>query len=248
MKNMSRLLAASALAAGVVAATAAHGHAFWFAQRANHLAMVFGVGADDLDVVKRLPKITKFAAYDEDGKEVASKLVTNGPLVTVDVDSQPAFVAAAMDYGTWTKTPDGKWHGKGMDEVPGAVIISTKNYKYGVHVRRELTGPVPELPGQVLQIIPMKTPLPVKLGQPLRLKVLYKGKPAAGAKITPDFVNDPDAKPLKTGKDGTVTIRVRNQGLNVIQAILETAPEDPAKTKQVENLATLSFVLPHEPE
>jgi nickel transport protein len=247
MKNLSRLFAVSALVAGIVAAPTAQAHAFWFAQRANMLAMVFGVGADDLDVVKRLPKITKFAAYDEDGKEVPSKLVTNGPLVTVDVDNQPAFVAAAMDYGTWSKAPDGKWHNKGMDEVPGATI-STKNYKYGVHVRRDLTGPIPELPGQVLQILPMKTPLPVKLGQPLRIKVLYKGKPVAGAKITPDFVNDPDAKPLKTGKDGTVTIKVRNQGLNVIQAIYESAPEDPAKTKQVENLATLSFVLPHEPE
>lgn len=247
MGKLSRIFIAVAFGYGIIAATSAQAHGFWFAQRANTLAMVFGVGADDLDVVKRLPKVTKFAAYDEDGKEVASKLVTNGPLVTVDIDNQPAFVAAVMDYGTWSKAPDGKWHSKGMDEVPGA-IISTKNYKYGVHVRRELTAPMPELPGQVLQILPMKTPLPVKLGQPLRLKVLYKGKPVAGAKITPDFVNDPDSKPLKTGKDGTVTIKVRNQGLNVIQAIYESAPEDPAKTKQVENLATLSFVLPHEPE
>lgn len=247
MKNLSRLLSAAALVAGIVAATTAQAHAFWFAQRANALAMVFGVGADDLDVVKRLPKVTKFAAYDEDGKEVASKLVTNGPLVTVDIDNQPAFVAAVMDYGMWSKTADGKWHNKGMDEVPGA-IISTKNYKYGVHVRRELTAPMPELAGQTLQILPVKTPLPVKMGQPLRLKVLYKGKPVAGAKVTSDFVNDPDQKPLKTGKDGTVTIKVRNQGLNVIHAIFESGPEDPAKTKQVEYLATLSFVLPHEPE
>src|SRR4029077_12342895 len=102
--------------------TAALAHGFWFAQRANQFAMVFGVGADDLDVVKRLPKVTKFAAYDEDGKEVASKLVTVGPLVTVDIDNQPAFVAAVMDYGMWSKTADGKWHNKGMDEVPGAII------------------------------------------------------------------------------------------------------------------------------
>ena len=247
MKNISRLFAAAALAAGAIAATDAQAHGFWFAQRANALAMVFGVGADDLDVVKRLPKVTKFAAYDEDGKEVPSKLVTNGPLVTVDIDNQPAFVAAVMDYGMWSKTADGKWHNKGMDEVPGAVI-SEKNYKYGVHVRRELTAAMPELPGQTLQILPVKTPLPLKAGQPLKLKVLYQGKPAAGAKINSDFVNDPDQKPLKTGKDGTVTIKVRNQGLNVIVAVFESAPEDPKKTKHVENLATLSFVLPHEPE
>ena len=247
MSNLGRIVAAAGLAAGFAFATGAQAHGFWFAQRSNALAMVFGVGADDLDVVKRLPKITSFAAYDEDGKEVASKLVTVGPLVTVDIDNQPAFVAAVMDYGMWSKTPDGKWHNKGMDEVPGAVI-SEKNYKFGVHIRRELTAPMPQLPNQTLQILPVKAPLPVKMGQPLQLKVLYKGKPVAGAKVLSDWVNDPDQKPLKTGKDGTVTIKVRNQGLNVITAVFDSPPEDPAKTKQVENLATLSFVLPHEPE
>lgn len=247
MKNLSRLLAASALAAGVVATTAAHAHGFWFAQRANQLAMVFGVGADDLDVVKRLPKVTSFTAYDEDGKEVESKLAPNGPLVVVNIDNQPAMVAAVMDYGMWSKTPDGKWHNKGYDEVPNA-IISEKNYKYGVHLRRELGKGVPMLPAQTLQIIPMKTPLPVKMGQPLKLKVVFQGKPVAGVRILSDFVNDPDAKPLKTAKDGTVTIKVRNQGLNVIGATFDGPPEDPAKTKKCEHFATLSFVLPHEPE
>jgi hypothetical protein len=72
--------------------------------------------------------------------------------------------------------------------------------------------------------------------------VLYKGKPVAGAKCCrigqrsrPEAVED--------RKDGTVTIKVRNQGLNVITGRLRSPPEDPAKTKQVENLATLSFVL-----
>lgn len=247
MKVPSKVLTSAALAAGFLFANCAQAHGFWFAQRANSLAMVFGVGADDLDVVKRLPKITSFAGYDEDGQAVPTKLVTNGSLVTVDIDNQPAFIAAVMDYGIWSKTPDGKWHNKGKDEVAGTVI-SEKNYKYGVHLRRELTGPVPLLPGQTLQIVPAKTPLPVKAGQPLTLRVLYNGKPAAGARVLSDFVNDPDQKPAMTGKDGTVTIKVRNQGLNVIVAVFKSPTEDPAKTNDVENLASLSFVLAHEPE
>ena len=247
MKAFGKVLTSAALAAGLLFASGAQAHGFWFAQRANSLAMVFGVGADDLDVVKRLPKITSFGAYDDDGQEVPSKLVTNGALVTVDIDNQPAFVAAVMDYGMWSKTPDGKWHNKGKDEVPGA-IISEKNYKYGVHLRRELNGPVPLLPSQTLQIVPVKTPLPVKAGQPLKLRVLYQGKPVAGARVVSDWVNDPDEKGATSAKDGTVTIKVRNQGLNVIVAVFKSAPEDAAKTNSVENLASLSFVLPHEPE
>ena len=245
MKNLTRLIVATTL--GLTGATAADAHGFWFAQRANQLAMVFGVGADDLDVVKRLPKVTSFAAYDEEGKEVASKLVTNGPLVTVDIDNQPAIVAAVMDYGMWSKTPDGKWHNKGKDEVPDAVI-SEKNYKYGVHLRRDLGKPVPLLASQILQIVPVPAKLPEKMGAPLKVKVFLNGKPVAGARVLSDWVNDPDAKAVKTGKDGSVTIKVRNQGLNVLVAVFDDAPEDPAKTKKVERLATLSFVLPHEPE
>jgi uncharacterized GH25 family protein len=247
MNHLGRKSAVAMLAAGMLLASQAYGHGFWFAQRANQLAMVFGVGADDLDVVKRLPKVTSFVAYDEDGKEVASKLAANGPLVTVDIDNQPAIVTAVMDYGMWSKTPDGKWHNKGYDEVPGA-IISEKNYKYGVHLRRDLGKAVPMLPAQTLQIIPVKEKLPVKMGEPLKLKVVFQGKPVAGVRIHADFVNDPDAKPLKTAKDGTVTVKVRNQGLNVIGATFDGPPEDPAKTKKCEHFATLSFVLPHEPE
>lgn len=247
MSNLGRIVAAAGLAAGFALATGAQAHGFWFAQRANQFALVFGVGADDLDAVKRLPKVTSFAAYDEDGKEVESKLAANGPLVTVNIDNQPAIVAAVMDYGMWSKTPDGKWHNKGYDEVPNAVV-SEKNYKYGVHIRRDLGKAMPMLPAQTLQIIPMKGKLPAKMGEAIKLKVVFQGKPVAGARVLADFVNDPDAKPLKTGKDGTVMLKVRNQGLNVIGATFDGPPEDPAKTKKCEHFATLSFVLPHQPE
>ena len=60
--------------------------------------------------------------------------------------------------------------------------------------------------------------------------------------------NDPDGKPVLTGADGTVTIPVRNQGLNVIVAILDSSSEEPKKYDRLEHLATLSFVLPHAPE
>ena len=247
MKNITRFATAAALAAGMIASTAAHAHGIWFAQRSNQLALIYGVGADDLDAVKRLPLVKNISAFDDEGKELPTKLQANGPLLLVDIESQPAIVAAVLDNGMWSKTPDGKWHNKGKDEVPGA-IVSEKNYKFAVHLRRALSGPLPALPGQTLQIVPVDKALPLKMGQPLKLRVLYQGKPVKDARVLVDFVNDPDAKPVKTAKDGTVTIKVRNQGLNVVVAIFDAPPEDPAKTNKVELLASLSFVLPHEPE
>ncbi len=243
MKKIHGLIAATAVTLAIPLTAGAHG--FWFAERAKHFAMVIGVGADDLDMVKRMPKVTSFAAYDADGKEVPSKLTPTGPIVLVDTSSDPALVAATMDYGMWSKTPDGQWYEKGKDEVPNA-IVSEKNYKYGVRIRHKLTKPMPLLPKQTLQIVPAS--IPEKMGQPVKLKVYFQGKPAAGARVMWDWVNDPDQKGVKTAKDGSVTIKVRNQGLNVIVAILETPPEDPKKTNVVEHLASLSFQLDHEPE
>jgi uncharacterized GH25 family protein len=242
-----KLAVVAGLIAGIGAIGLAQAHGIYFAQRSNQLALIYGEGADDLDVIKRQHKVKGITAYDEQGKEVATQLVPNGPLLVVNTDKQPAIVATMMDYGLWSKVPSGEWLNKGKDELPSATF-SEHTFKYAVHLRRPLNGEMPVLPSQKLQIVPVGKQLPDQMGQPLTVRVLYNGKPAAGAEVQPDFVNDPDSKPLKTGADGTVTIKVRNQGLNVVVATLDTPPSEPAKSNQDEHKATLSFVLPHLPE
>jgi uncharacterized GH25 family protein len=246
MKTLGKLALVASVMAGLGAASVAQAHGIWFAQRSNQLALVYGVGADDLDMVKRLPKVKTVAAYDEDGKEVPTQLAPSGPLLVINTDNQPAVVAAVLDNGLWSKTPDGKWHNKGKDEVPDATI-SEHTIKYTVHLRRLNVTP-PVLPAHKLQIVPLVKQVPEQMGQALTVRVLYEGKPVQGASVQPDYVTDPDSAPVKTGADGTATIKVRNQGLNVVVATFVAPPANPAKTNRDEHLATLSFVLPHLPE
>jgi nickel transport protein len=246
MNKLHRITVLAMLAAAVLSAASAQAHGIWFAQRSGELALIYGEGADDLDMVKRQPLISAVTAYDASGTPVSTALEVSG-LLLVDTKEKPAIVAAVLDNGTWSKTPEGKWLKKGKNEVPGA-LTSGHNFKYAVHLRSPLRGALPPLPGHTLQIVPIDATLPDKLGQDLRLRVLYKGKPVAGALVLNDFVNDPDAKPLESGADGTVVIKVRNQGLNVVTALLAAPPEDPVKTDKVEHLASLSFVLAHAPE
>jgi len=246
MQTLGKLALAASVMAALGAASAAQAHGIWFAQRSNQLALIYGVGADDLDAVKRLPKVKTVAAYDDNGKEVPTQLAPNGPLLVVNTDNQPAIVAAILDNGPWCKTPDGKWHNKGKDEVPNATI-SEHTVKYTVHLRR-LNVATPVLPAHKLQIVPLVKQLPEQMGQALTVRVLYEGKPVQGASVQPDYVTDPDSDPVKTGADGTATIKVRNQGLNVVVATFVAPPANPAKTNRDEHLATLSFVLPHQPE
>lgn len=247
MKVTVKLAVVASLVACMGAASVAQAHGIWFAERSNQLALIYGLGADDLDMIKRQPKVKSVTAYDEQGKEVPTQLTASGPLLVVNTDSQPAIVAGVLDNGLWSKTPDGNWYNKGKDEVPNATI-SMHTYKYAVQLRKLLHGPMPILPGQKLQVVPVGNQLPDRMGQPLTVRVLFNGKPIAGAEVQPDLVNDPDSKPLRTGLDGAVKIKVRNQGLNVIVAKYDSPPAEPAKVGSDEHEATLSFVLPHLPE
>ena len=79
MKTLGKLALVASVIACLGAATVAQAHGIWFAQRSNQLALIYGAGAEDLDAVKRLPKVKSVAAYDENGKEVPTQLAPNGP-------------------------------------------------------------------------------------------------------------------------------------------------------------------------
>ena len=242
-------IATATIGAVTLAAIAlpASAHGIWFAQRAKQVAMIYGVGADDLDAVKRLPLITSVTGYDSDWAPVTTSLRAAGPIPVVDSEEPVAAVAAVMDYGYWSKTPDGEWHNKGRDEVPTA-SLAEHNFKYAVYLTQMPTKPVPLIPTHGLQIIPVEAAIPQKMGESMKVRVYYKGKPIAGATVMQDYVNDPDeVAPPKTAADGTATVKIRNQGNNVLMAVYVADTTD-KKVDHEEHRASLTFVLPHLPE
>jgi hypothetical protein len=158
--KLTRLITAT-LCTGTLLAAAAplSAHGIWFAQRARQLALVYGVGADDLDAVKRLPLIKTVTGYDADWAPVNTSLRAAGVIPVVDSDEPVAAVAAIMDYGLWSKTPDGEWHNKGRDEVPTATLAE-HNWKYAVHLNQVPTKQVPLFEGHTLQLVPVGTAIP----------------------------------------------------------------------------------------
>lgn len=240
-----RSLTAVVLIAGLVQSSVVSAHAIWFAQRSKQLAMVYGVGADDLDAVKRLPLLTNVSGYDGDGQKVATSIKANGPIAVVDSEAPVSAVSAVMDYGVWAKGKDGEWYKKGRDELPDAVLAE-HNYKYAVHLA-SLTAKVPLIEGQSLQIIPVGA-IPAAFNTPTTFQVMFKGKPMAGVQVLHDYVNDPDQVPQVTDAAGKVTLNIRNQGLNVLAAIYVGPTDNASKYDHIEYRSTLSFTLPHQPE
>ena len=218
-------------------------HAIWFAERASQVALVYGVGADDLPMVKRRHQIEQIEGYDEDWNRVPTDLLAAGPLLLVDSDDLPVAVSAVFYNGIWSQAESGDWY---RGEIANPVVVE-KIYKYAVHIPEKLNSAIPSIPSQTLQIIPVNG-IPEMMGEAMTLKVILNGKPIAGAEVKVDFVNDPDASPIITAKDGTATIKVRNQGLNVVYAYFKGPPDDTAGLNAIQHTATLSFVLEHEPE
>lgn len=244
--ELRKSICAAAVVASMSFSVVAEAHGIWFAQRAKQLALIYGVGADDLDMVKRLPQVESVKAYDADYRPITATARITGPIVLIDTDSQATVVAAVMPYGVWSRVGSAEFEKKTLLEMPNATV-STKNIKYAVTIQGALTKPIPALEGHVLQIVPVG-PIPATLGSPLTYRVLFKGAPLAGARVINDMVNDPDAKEVLTAADGTITLPVRNQGLNVIRAVYDGPSDQPTLFRQMEHTATLSFTLPHAPE
>lgn len=245
-RKLRRTVCAATIAATMVMSVAAEAHGIWFAQRAKQLALIYGIGADDLDMAKRLSQVESVSAYDAEYHPITATARVAGPVVLVDTDAQPTIVAAVMPYGVWSRVGTEEWEKKTLLELPNATI-STKNIKYAVSIQGPLAKPIPPLAGHTLQIVPADA-IPATLGSPLTYRVLYKGAPLAGARVINDMVNDPDAKEVLTGADGTVTMPVRNQGLNVIRAVYDGPSDQPTLYRQMEHTATLAFTLAHAPE
>lgn len=241
--TIKSVLLASALLAPTLPAVA---HGIYLTERSKTVVLIYGEGADDLDMIKREPLVESVAAYDADYAPIQATRRINGLAMVVETAAKPAVVTAVLQNGVWSRMEGGKYEKKGLDEMPGAKV-SSNNVKYAVMIQGTLAKPLTALPGQDLQILPVGT-IPTKLGDKLKYQVLFRGKPVAGAKLINDFVNDPDAKPMLSAKDGTVTLPVRNQGLNVVHAVYEGPSDNPAKYRTVELTATLSFTLAHAPE
>ena len=244
MRKLTAVITTAVLAS--VATAPLYAHAVWFAQRAKQTALIYGVGADDLDTVKRFNQIEKMTGYDANYQPIKATPRIAGPIVVVDTEQQPTLLSTVFFNGIWSRVGTGEFEKKGRDEMPEATL-SEKNYKYSVGILGPLDKPIPALPDQVLQIVPVGA-IPQQHGQKATYRVLFMGKPIAGATVRNDLVNDPDQTPVRTDAQGLVTMEVRNQGLNVLEAVFNGPTDNPKRYDHIENSATLSFVLPHLPE
>lgn len=148
-------------------------------------------------------------------------------------DCAALFVAASSGY--WTKTA---WETKNVPKtgIPGVLkswrsedLVKRLN-RWSAALARPLTAG--------LEITPVDDPFRLGVDDKLAVRVTLGGKPRAGVPVAYD-----GATRGATGDDGTVVLRIRHGGLQMIAASLESPLED-GQADTLIRATTLNFELP----
>ena len=129
-------------------------------------------------------------------------------------DSGHLMLAARYDNGLWVKTADGLYRNATRRLVPDA----TESLWSGKFAKA-LSGsdaPWQKVLGHELEIIPLSDPVKAKPGQTLRLRVLFHGKPLAGAEVERGdgvtAVPEKDIPRFTSDSEGIAAVPIVNPG------------------------------------
>ena len=237
-----RSLIISLLFITLTAPDIALGHGIWFTQRTGELTLVFGHGAQDL--AYDVDKVKSVVSIGANGERRDIEFARGMKNVNVSSVNETVALVTFFDNGSWIKNADGKWQNVGKLQVAGG-SESHRAVKYNTHLVAKLNGP-PKPTGATLEIVPLRDPMSLKVGDALPLQVLLFGKPYKNAKLRADYVGRPGEKTtMSTDAQGKMTLRIASDALNVIAVEFdEKTPRHP-DVDEVSHVATLSFVLWH---
>ncbi|GKT14101.1 DUF4198 domain-containing protein [Acidovorax sp. SUPP2522] len=203
-----RLLAITALALGLGSVQA---HNVWVEPDASGGYLVqFGGHEGQLETYPA-HKLKSLQAFDRRGRKIDVAVEPRPDGVRVKPERQAALLAAHFDNGFFSKVEGGQMVNKPMTENPGATsgVHALKYHKtiiqWGVIAKKEL--------GQQFEIVALEADTP-DAGQPMRVRVLFDGKPIAGIRLS---LGEKGA-PVTTAEDGTATV-TPTAGINQLLAI-----------------------------
>jgi uncharacterized GH25 family protein len=166
-------------------------------------------------------------------------------------DKGSYLVVATQKGGFWTKTTEGYQSGKSKKDVKDAIACtySAKSAKAIVNVGAPGGAVLSKTLGQDLEIVPQADPATLRGGDYLPVKVLFKGKPLAGADVVATYVGfsrekNTFAYATKTVADGTAKIRMATAGAWLVAAHHKEEYPDRATCDENSFAASLTFEIP----
>lgn len=153
-------------------------------------------------------------------------------------EKTPSIMTAIFDAGYWVETHKGFVKGDRMS-AKGIVFGSLHSIKITKTLfswNDSMSKPV----GQEYEIVPLKNPFILKVGDTLPVLVLENGKPAVG--VSMEIANH-DELQIKTDNQGKVLIPIKNKGLQIIAGSFEKTLFDDPKATTLFIQSSLTFEL-----
>ena len=91
-----------------------------------------------------------------------------------------------------------------------------------------------------IQIVPEVNPLTLRRGDTLRLRIYKDGAPYANAPVIADVLGDLTNE-MQADANGEISVRIANNGLNVIGVEVGFPTDNPIVTKKI--FSSLSFII-----
>lgn len=238
-KKMIARLAAALLISTSLTTGIASAHGVWFASRLDQTQLVLGEGFKDNAYKPEM--VTSVQGYTKDYAKINIPIINKGDHITINPSPDVSVAVVTFDYGYWSNGTDGKFHNAPMDQVPGSTI-GTHAIKYSVNYLKSVDKVEP-IPGLPYQIVPLKDPTKLNVGDQLPIQVLHDGQPMPDVEIIPDVANHHTVV-IKADKDGKAIVPVANGSVNVIGVEL-TLPykEKSAKATRDKVFTSLSFTI-----
>ncbi len=221
-------------------AAPADAHGVFFANRIDMHTLVLGEGP--LDNAYNPACVQHIDAYDVNFQPTTVERMDGEKNVSIVPGDDLGVTATFFDYGYFAKTTDGKViPTRDFMSVPNLKAV-TYAVKYNIHYWNEnvTPGAIYNVP---IQIVPAVNPLTLRRGDTLRLRIYKDGEPYANAPVIADVLGDLTNE-MKADANGYISVRVANNGLNVIGVEVGFPTDDPIVTKKV--FSSLSFILPAE--
>ncbi|MDD2901668.1 MAG: DUF4198 domain-containing protein [Syntrophales bacterium] len=209
-----------ALVLTLVSAATLYAHDAWIAKDGGVLVVTYGHG--DKTEPYNPAKVKNVKAFNTAGIVIPIAVKVQEGKAILAPAKAPALVTLFFDSGPWVQTPEG-YKNVSKREAKN-VIKSLKSQKYCKGIWQwsdRFSKPV----GSKMELVPLKNPLALKVGDKLPFLVVYEGKPLTGATVAAEGVKK-DA--VKTDPQGRAEIVITKKGLNIVGATRKTdTPKDP---------------------
>jgi nickel transport protein len=226
----------------LLSASALYAHDLVIDKKGNEFVVLYGhADKGKLDVYK-IDWLKEVKAYDKTGKAIDAQLKPHAQGANVAVPQDPAMITLVFDRGCMAKTPEGyknvsKREAKNAIESWKGAVYNRNIWQWSDRFAKPL--------GAKFEIIPLKNPLTLKVGDSLPIQALYNGKPMEGLEMRHGGAH-PDPKDQKgaiTDKDGKASVTINHSGLQVVKTSLKTPLQNNPDADFLRESANLTFAV-----